>query len=127
MFFSGDLAPIGRRGDLVLLAVLIIGLLASEVAFAGQSGELSCTSCGYKRQLTIGGSIKSPSLTIHCPQCKTFSYNIFPSWKEANEAKEFTCPNCSSKKAFAYKGQRGIPCPRCGLKTTSFKTRILVD
>jgi Zn finger protein HypA/HybF involved in hydrogenase expression len=127
MFFSGDLAPVGRRGDLVVLAVFIIGLLASEVAFAGQRGELSCTSCGYKQQLTIGGTMKSPRLTIYCPQCKTFSYKTFASWKQANEAEEFACPNCSSNTAFAYKGQGGIPCPRCGQRTTMFKTRMMVD
>lgn len=111
----------------VLAAIFIIALLSCGLASAGQRGELYCTSCGYKQALAIGGTKKSPSLTIYCPQCKKFSRMAFASWEQATKSEEFVCPICSSKKAFVYRGQSGISCPRCGRKTTKFKTMLYVD
>ena len=111
---------------LILAVIFVAGLFSYELAVAGQRGELSCSSCGYKRQLTIGGSRKSASLTIYCPQCKTFSRKTFATWGEANKAEEFTCPKCSAK-AFVYRGQAGFPCPKCGRTTTTFKKLMSFD
>jgi len=106
---------------LVVAVILLAGLLLYDLAAAGQTGQLNCTSCGYKRRLTIGGSRKSASLTIYCPQCKSFTKRAFASWGEANREGGFTCSTCSAK-CLVYRGQSGFPCPKCGRKTTKFNT-----
>jgi hypothetical protein len=116
-----------KMKSLLLAAVLITMLLFSDLAVGGQKGELSCTACGYSQKVTIGGGRNSPSVTIYCPQCKTFSRKAFASWKEANTAQEFVCPKCPDQKAVAYKGQPGISCPKCGQNKTKFKTLIYFD
>jgi Zn finger protein HypA/HybF involved in hydrogenase expression len=111
---------------LVVGVILIAGLLSYDLAVAGQRGELSCSSCGYKRQLTVGGGRKSPRLTVYCPQCKTFSQKAFATWGEANKAGELACSTCSAQ-LLVYRGQANFPCPKCGRKTTRFKTLMHFD
>ncbi len=112
---------------LVISFVLIAMLLFSDFSESGESGEFHCTSCGYSQSLSVGGSKSSPSLTIYCSQCNTFSKKAFASWHEANRAEEFVCPKCSNTKAFVYRGQSKMTCPKCGKKTTRFKTIRLFD
>jgi Zn finger protein HypA/HybF involved in hydrogenase expression len=110
-----------------LLAVIFItSALLAEVAFAGQSGEFYCASCGYKTYLVTGGTKRSAAVTIYCPRCKSFSRKAFASWEEANRIREFTCSQCSAP-ASVYWGRSGFPCPKCGSVKTKFEVREYFD
>jgi hypothetical protein len=62
-------------GKLVLLAIFFGIFLWAAPALTGEKGTVSCSTpdCGYHSNLTIGGGMKSPSVTGYCRSTKQLS------------------------------------------------------
>ena len=74
-------------GKLVFLAIFFGLVLWAAPALAGEAGKVSCSTpgCGYHANLTIGGGMKSPSLTGYCRSTKEFVRVKLKSWEDYRE------------------------------------------
>ena len=117
-------------GKLVLLAIFFGVFLWAVAAVAGQKGSVSCSTpdCGYHHDLTIGGGMKSPSLTGYCRSTKKFVRVKLKSWEGYRETVP-ACPDCPEAILPIYDGGQvaEIPCPKCGNLTLRYKRRLLFD
>jgi len=96
---------------------------------AGESGQMSCSTpgCGFKQSLTIGGGMKSPSITGYCPSSKKFVRLKLKSWGDYRKPQQ--CPGSREPLQPIYGGSdlARIPCPQCGHLTLKYKRRIMFD
>ena len=69
-------------GKLVAMALFCGLVFGAAPAVAGEAGTVSCSNpgCGYHHDLTIGGGMKSPSLTGYCRSTKKFVRVKLKSW-----------------------------------------------
>ena len=117
-------------GKLVVLALFFGLFLCLTPAVAGQKGLVTCSTpgCGYHYDLTIGGGMKSPSLTGYCRSTKQFVRVKIKSWEGYRE-KVPACPDCPEAILPIYDGGQvaEIPCPKCGNLTLHYKRRLMFD
>jgi hypothetical protein len=115
------------RGE--LMAVVILGGICLMVAgaLAGESGEVTCTSCGYKTQLNIGGLMKSPSVTGYCAKEKKFVQVKLKSHDDYYQPQR--CPHDRQPLEPIYQGAdvSRIPCPQCGKPTLKYELELRQD
>ena len=114
----------------VLLAIFCGVFLWAAAAAAGQKGLVSCSTpgCGYHYDLTIGGGMKSPSVTGYCRSTKKFVRIKLKSWAGYREATP-AIPDCPEAILPIYDGDQvaEIPCPQCGNLTLHYKRRLMFD
>ena len=117
-------------GKLFLTALFFGVTLWAAPAVAGQSGTVSCSTpgCGYHYDLTIGGGMKSPSVTGYCRSTKKFVRVKLKSWEGYRKTVP-ACPDCPEPIRPIYDGGQvaEIPCPKCGNLTLGYKRRLLFD
>jgi hypothetical protein len=117
-------------GTLVATALFCGLVFWAAPAMAGQSGTVSCATpgCGYQESLSIGGGMKSPSLTGYCRSTKKFVYVKLKSWEGYRETVP-ACPDCPEAILPIYDGGQvaEIPCPQCANLSLSYKRRFLFD
>ena len=117
-------------GNIGFLAIFFGLILWAAPALAGEKGTVSCSTpeCGYHSNLTIGGGMKSPSVTGYCRSTKQFVRVKLKSWDEYRKIIP-KCPDCPETIRPIYdKGQVAqIPCPRCGNLTLHYDRRFLFD
>ena len=117
-------------GKLVFLAIFFGVFLWAAPAVAGEKGIVSCSTpdCGYQHDLTIGGGMKSPSVTGYCRSTKKFVRLKLKSWDEYREVVPAS-PDCPEAILPIYSGgQVGeISCPRCGEFSLHYQRRLLFD
>jgi hypothetical protein len=117
-------------GKIVFLCLVFGLVLWLAPAQAGQSGRVSCSTpgCSYQESLTIGGAMKSPSLTGYCRSTKKFVRVKLKSWDEYRETVP-ACPDCPEAILPIYDGGQvaEIPCPKCGNLSLSYKRKYLFD
>jgi len=117
-------------GKLVFLAIFFGVFLRAAPAVAGEKGIVSCSTpgCGYRESLTIGGGMKSPSLTGYCRSTKKFVYIKLKSWEGYRETVP-ACPDCPEPILPIYDGGEvaEIPCPKCGNLTLHYKRTLMFD
>jgi hypothetical protein len=114
----------------VFLAMVYGVFLGTVPALAGEAGTVSCSTpdCGYHSNLTIGGGMKSPSVTGYCRSTKQFVRVKLKSWDDYRKIIP-KCPDCPEPILPIYgRGQVAkIPCPRCGNLTLHYDRRFLFD
>ena len=117
-------------GKLVFLAIFFGVFLWAGPALAGEAGTVSCSTpgCGYHHDLTIGGGMKSPSLTGYCRSTKKFVYIKLKSWEGYRETVP-ACPNCPEAILPIYDGDQvaEIPCLKCGNLTLHYTKTLMFD
>jgi hypothetical protein len=117
-------------GKIVFLCLVFGLVLWLAPAQAGQSGRVSCSTpgCGYRESLTIGGGMKSPSLTGYCRSTKKFVYIKLKSWEGYRDIVPAS-PDCPEAILPIYDGGQvaEIPCPQCGNLSLSYKRKYLFD
>jgi len=119
--------PCGKLVAIILFCGIV---LWTAPAAAGEAGTVSCSTpgCGYQQDLTIGGGMRSPSLTGYCRSTKQFVRVKLDSWKGYRETVP-ACPDCPEPIRPIYDGGQvaEIPCPQCGNLTLHYKRRFLFD
>ena len=99
-------------------------------AMAGEAGTVSCATpgCGYHANLSIGGGMKSPSVTGYCRSTKKFVRVKLKSWDDYRKIIP-KCPDCPEPIRPIYHGNQvaEIPCPQCGHLTLHYDRRFLFD
>jgi predicted RNA-binding Zn-ribbon protein involved in translation (DUF1610 family) len=110
---------------------LFCGLvLGAAPALAGEKGIVSCSTpdCGYHANLTIGGGMKSPSVTGYCRSTKQFVRVKLKSWDDYRKSIP-KCPDCPEPIRPIYHGNQvaEIPCPQCGKLSLRYQRRLLFD
>jgi len=117
-------------GGLVFMALSCGLVLGAAPALAGEKGIVSCSTpdCGYHANLTIGGAMKSPSVTGYCRSAKQFVRVKLKSWDEYREVVPAS-PDCPGPLLPIYDGGQvgAIPCPRCGNLTLHYKKTLMFD
>jgi hypothetical protein len=117
-------------GKLSFLAIFFGVFLWAGPAAAGEKGTVSCSTpdCGYHANLTIGGAMKSPSLTGYCRSTKKFVYIKLKSWEGYRDTVP-ACPDCPEAILPIYDGGQvaAIPCPQCGNLTLHYKKTLMFD
>jgi len=117
-------------GKFVFLAIVYGFFLGTAPALAGEAGAVSCASpgCGYHANLSIGGGMKSPSLTGYCRSTKKFVRVKLKSWEGYRDTVPAS-PDCPEAILPIYDGDQvaAIPCPRCGKLTLHYKRRLMFD
>ncbi len=114
---------------LVILSIFLGLVLWVATAAAGEKGTVSCATpgCGYQQDLTIGGGMKSPSLTGYCRSTKQFVRIELKSWDDYR--KTHYCPGSKEPIRPIYDGSQitQIPCPQCGNLTLHYKRTLMFD
>ena len=117
-------------GKLVAMALFCGLVFGAAPVVAGEAGTVSCATpgCGFHNDLTIGGGMKSPSLTGYCRATQKFVRIKLESWAGYREATP-ACPDCPGPILPIYDGGQvaEIPCPQCGNLTLKYKRRLLFD
>jgi predicted RNA-binding Zn-ribbon protein involved in translation (DUF1610 family) len=114
----------------LLLLTLFLGLLVvASSASAGEVGEVSCATpaCGYKETLNIGGTMRTPAITVYCPADKKFIRIKLKS--HADYHKPPTSSDCPGPVEPIRSGNQiaRIPCPKCGNMTLQYKLMLKKD
>jgi hypothetical protein len=110
---------------------LFYGLvLGTAPAMAGEAGTVSCATpgCGYHANLSIGGGMKSPSVTGYCRSTKKFVRVKLKSWDDYREVVPAS-PDCPEAILPIYSGGQvaEIPCPQCGKLSLDYQRRLMFD
>jgi hypothetical protein len=117
-------------GILVAIAIFCGLVFGAAPVMAGEKGTVFCSSpdCGYQQDLTIGGSMKSPSLTGYCRSTKKFVRVKLKSWDDYRKIIP-KCPDCPETVLPIYDGGQvaEISCPRCGHLTLHYERRLMFD
>jgi hypothetical protein len=117
-------------GKLLAFALFCGLVFEGAPAMAGEAGTLSCATpgCGYHANLTIGGGMKSPSLTGYCRATKKFVRVKLKSWEGYRQMVP-ACPDCPVAILPIYDGDQvaKIPCPQCGNLSLHYKRRLMFD
>jgi hypothetical protein len=117
-------------GKLMAIALFCGLVLGAAPAAAGEAGTVSCSTpgCGYHHDLTIGGGMKSPSLTGYCRATKNFVRIKLKSWEGYRDIVP-ACPDCPEAILPIYDGGQvaQIPCPQCGNLTLHYKRMLMFD
>jgi hypothetical protein len=126
----GETPRMKTFGKLVLLAIFFGVFLWAAPAVAGEKGIVSCSTpdCGYHSNLTIGGGMKSPSVTGYCRSTKKFVRVKLKSWDDYRKIIP-KCPDCPEPILPIYSGSQvaEIPCPQCGNLSLRYQRRLMFD
>jgi hypothetical protein len=109
----------------ILICSLVWVLLNVGPAWAGEKIAVECTNpgCDYTKNLSLGGSRRSPAITCYCAQCRDFVRLKLQDWDQYYDQKYY-CPTCDRAATPIYSHQdiTNVPCPRCGRMTLKTKT-----
>ncbi|MBM4275798.1 MAG: hypothetical protein FJ134_15260 [Deltaproteobacteria bacterium] len=113
----------------LFLSLLLAILFWVEAAGAGESGRIFCTApgCGFEDKFTIGGGMKSPSVTGYCTHGHGFVRVKLRHWNEYYHT--HFCPVCHKAVKPIYAGSQvsPFPCPKCGQVTLKYQRRYMFD
>jgi len=114
---------------LVMLPIFLSLVLWVSMALPGQSGVVDCSTpdCGYHQNLSVGGSMKTPSVTGYCQSSKQFVQLKLKSHDDYR--KPHYCPGTKELMQPIYSGSdvAKIPCPKCGNKTLKYTLLFFKD
>ncbi len=114
----------------LLITTLLLALVTAIPAQAGQVAKVSCTNpgCGYSKNLTIGGGMKSPSITGYCSGCRDFGSLKLASWSDYR-GKTYNCPKGHGPFTPIYNISEisRFPCPKCAQRTLQAQPGMRFD
>jgi hypothetical protein len=127
---TGETPRMKTFGKLGFVAIFFGIFLWGAPAVAGEKGIVSCATpdCGYHSNLTIGGGMKSPSVTGYCRSTKKFVRVKLKSWDDYRKIIP-QCPDCPEPIQPIYSGNQvaEIPCPQCGNLSLRYQRRLMFD